>query len=115
MPEEAGEHAITCLFVYGTLSDPAKRQEVMGRPCRVTPALLRGYERREGRYAYLVRKEGAEVHGWALADLGARDFTKLDAYEAVEPRLIAGARRRLYTRERAEVVTPDGQKLASWV
>lgn len=111
----SGAAAGASLFVYGTLCDPAKRQKVLGHPCQAVPASLRGYERRQGRYPYLLPKPGHAVEGWVLAGLGAEDFAKLDDYEGVAPRFIQGAFRRLYTRARAEVWNAAGEAVPCWV
>jgi gamma-glutamylcyclotransferase (GGCT)/AIG2-like uncharacterized protein YtfP len=106
---------ITDLFVYGTLRDPARRQQVVGYPSSLIPALLKNYARREGKYPYLVKAQGHEVHGWVLADLSKEDFRKLDEYEVVTPRLFQGAMRRLYARELVDVTTNDGRAMPCWV
>jgi gamma-glutamylcyclotransferase (GGCT)/AIG2-like uncharacterized protein YtfP len=106
---------ITDLFVYGSLIDPARRQRVLGYPSTLIPALLKNYDRREGKYLYLVKAQGHEVHGWVLGDLSKEDFRKLDGYEVVTPTLIQGAMRRLYARELLEVETNDGRVMPCWV
>ena len=103
------------LFVYGTLTDPATVLEVLGRPCAAVPAALQNYERRVGRYAYLVEAQGQEVQGRVLGPLGAADFETLDEYEVVIPKPIEGKMRRLYTRALAEARLADGRSLRCWV
>jgi len=106
---------ITDLFVYGTLTDPACRQRVLGHSPATIRAFLKNYARRDGKYPYLVATEGEEASGWILCDLGKDDFQKLDDYEAATPRWFEGAMRRLYRREPVAVVTSDGRSVRCWV
>ena len=55
-----------------------------------------GYERRRGRYFYIVERAGVETPGLVLSGLGERDFAVLDRYEEVP---------RLYTRVKIEVAS----------
>jgi gamma-glutamylcyclotransferase (GGCT)/AIG2-like uncharacterized protein YtfP len=87
------------LFVYGSLLDAAHRTSLLGREVAASPARLDGYQRRRGRYFYIVRNAGAETPGLVLSGLGERDFAVLDRYEAVP---------RLYTREKIEVAHAAG-------
>ena len=100
------------LFVYGTLCDPARVEDLLGHPCPATPARPPGFQRREGRWPYLVR---TDTTGFLLRGLTADDRTKLDAREGVQPALIEGAVRRLYTRARVTVLGPDNQPVLCWV
>ena len=100
------------LFVYGTLCDPVRVQDVLGHPCPATPARLPGYQRHNGRWPYLVC---TNIQGFLLRGLTAEDMAKLDSYESVEPHLQDGAVRRLYTRERIAVLGPDDQPVTCWV
>jgi gamma-glutamylcyclotransferase (GGCT)/AIG2-like uncharacterized protein YtfP len=94
------------LFVYGSLLDEARRAELLGRKVAATPARLVGYERRRGRYFYIVEHVGAETTGLVLSGLGERDFALLDRYEEVP---------RLYTRAKTEAVGASGAALRCWV
>ena len=100
------------LFVYGTLCDPARVVQVLGHPCPAAPARLPGYERRDGRWPYLVR---TDIPGFLLRGLTADDMAKLDAYEGVHPEYRDGAVRRLYTRERITVLGPEDAPVVCWV
>ena len=94
------------LFVYGSLLDEARRAEVLGRKVAAARARLAGYERRRGRYFYIVERVGAEITGLVLSGLGERDFALLDRYEEVP---------RLYTRTKIDAVGADGGALRCWV
>ncbi len=95
------------LFVYGSLLDPAHRAALLGREVAATPARLKGYERRRGRYFYIVECTGAETPGVVLSGLGAHDFAVLDRYEELP---------RLYTRVKIEVADAgSGAALRCWV
>jgi gamma-glutamylcyclotransferase (GGCT)/AIG2-like uncharacterized protein YtfP len=94
------------LFVYGSLLDEARRVEILGRKVATAPARLAGYERRRGRYFYIVERPGAETAGLVLSGLGERDFAVLDRYEEVP---------RLYTRTKVEAAGCGGAALRCWV
>ena len=94
------------LFVYGSLLDEARRAELIGRKVATAPARLAGYERRRGRYFYIVERVGAETTGLMLSGLGERDFALLDRYEEVP---------RLYTRVKVEVASAGGVALRCWI
>jgi gamma-glutamylcyclotransferase (GGCT)/AIG2-like uncharacterized protein YtfP len=100
MATEYDPHA---LFVYGSLLEEG--MEILGHPVDVIPARLDGFERRSGRYFYIVRADGAETGGLVMLDLTAEDWRRLDAYEEVPT---------LYTREEVEVDVYDGL-LRCWV
>jgi hypothetical protein len=74
------------LFVYGTLMQPGMVRSVLGRGCGSSPARLAGYERRDGRWPYVVPRVGAWVEGRLLTGLSVADFTRLDQYEAARPK-----------------------------
>ena len=74
--------------------DAAHRAALLGREVAAAPARLEGYERRRGRYFYIVARAGVETAGVVLSGLGERDFAVLDRYEEVP---------RLYTRVKIEV------------
>jgi gamma-glutamylcyclotransferase (GGCT)/AIG2-like uncharacterized protein YtfP len=101
------------LFVYGTLMQPGMVRSVLGRGCGSSPARLAGYERRDGRWPYVVPRVGAWVEGRLLTGLSVADFTRLDQYEAARPKPIAGARRQLYRREIIDV-TARSQFMRAW-
>lgn len=103
------------LFVYGTLTEPAKQREIIGRRCPSITASLKDYERKDGKWPYIVPKIGSEVTGLILKGLEKSDLTKLDTYEDVTPQMIMGKRRILYTRERKEVLTAAGVYVSSWI
>ena len=90
---EPGEDS--SLFVYGNLLEASLRDRLLGHPVRTLPARLPDYERRRGRYYYVVKQAGRETAGLVLLGLDAADFKVLDRYEEVP---------RLYTRKRAEVI-----------
>jgi gamma-glutamylcyclotransferase (GGCT)/AIG2-like uncharacterized protein YtfP len=94
------------LFVYGSLLDAAHRAALLGREVAAAPARMAGYERRRGRYFYIVERAGVETAGLVLSGLGERDFAVLDRYEEVP---------RLYARVKIEVIGADGAKLRCWV
>lgn len=106
---------INKLFVYGTLINPQKQREIIGCRCPSTKACLKDYERRDGKWPYIVPKIGSEVTGLLLKSLEKCDFDKLDAYEDVKLQMIKGRRRILYTRERKEVLTAAGVYVSSWI
>ncbi len=99
------KRADDALFVYGSLLEEAKRQEIVGHRVEVIEARLDGFERRRGRYYYIVRAEGSETVGMIMLGLTSEDWPRLDAYEEVP---------RLYTREEVEVVT-SADPLRCWV
>ena len=103
------------LFAYGTLRDPARVRTLLGRGCRTIAASLKNFALRRGRWPYLVPVEGGAVDGDVLLDLGAADFARLDEYEATRPTLLAGKRRKLYTRGVIEVIASDGRLLRCWI
>ncbi len=96
----------TTLFVYGSLIEQPRREEVIGREVETAPATIRNYERRRGRHFFLVRRAGAETAGMLLLGLTAQDFGKLDRYEEVP---------RLYTREKTSVLGDDGTRVVCWM
>lgn len=102
-PPEDGDRA---LFVYGSLLDAAHRAALIGREVGAAPARLEGYERRRGRYFYIVERAGAETSGLVLSGLGERDFAALDRYEEVP---------HLYTRVKIKVTHAGGAALRCWV
>ena len=96
----------TTLFVYGSLIEQPRREEVIGREVETAQASIRNYERRRGRHFYLVRRAGAETAGLLILRLTAQDFGKLDRYEEVP---------RLYTREKTSVLADDGTRMVCWM
>jgi gamma-glutamylcyclotransferase (GGCT)/AIG2-like uncharacterized protein YtfP len=94
------------LFVYGSLLDAAHRAKLLGREVAAAPARFEGYERRRGRYFYIVELAGFATPGLVLSGLGERDFAVLDRYEEVP---------RLYTRVKVEVTSAAGAVLRCWV
>jgi gamma-glutamylcyclotransferase (GGCT)/AIG2-like uncharacterized protein YtfP len=98
-------HMRDALFVYGSLLDDAARARILGHRIELIEARLPGFERRRGRYLYIVPADGAETVGMVMLALTGDDWRRLDAYEDVP---------RLYTREEVEVVTSGGP-LRCWV
>ena len=96
----------SALFAYGSLVDGPLRERVIGRPLEGIAARLPGYERRRGRYFYVVAREGGQTEGLLLTGLSARDFEVLDQYEDVPT---------LYRRERVEVIGVDGRPVRCWI
>lgn len=94
------------LFVYGSLLDATHRAALLGREVAAAPARMAGYERRRGRYFYIVERAGVETAGLVLSGLGERDFAVLDRYEEAP---------RLYTRVKIEVTSDGGAALRCWV
>ena len=77
------------VFVYGTLVDPAKLDEVVGHRHQGERlrARVHGYRRvlADGyEYAFLVPQSDASVEGVLVMDLTAADLVALDAYEDVD-------------------------------
>ena len=98
--------ARSSLFVYGSLLEASLRERLLGRPVRTLPARLPDYERRRGKYFYVVKRVGREVEGLLIFGLDRSDFETLDRYEEVPL---------LYTRERVEVIAGDGERLRCWL
>jgi hypothetical protein len=96
MPDADGDGE---LFVYGSLLDAAHRAALLGREIEAAPARHEGYERRRGRYFYIVARVGVETAGLVLSGLSERDFAVLDRYEEVP---------RLYTRAKIEIAEAGG-------
>ena len=93
------------LFVYGSLLDEAKRTDILGHRAEVIDARLEGFERRRGRYFYIVRAKSSSTPGLVMLDLDAEDLACLDAYEELPT---------LYTREKVEVDSANGP-MRCWV
>jgi gamma-glutamylcyclotransferase (GGCT)/AIG2-like uncharacterized protein YtfP len=96
----------TTLFVYGSLLDPVRREEIIGHAVVVIPATLPDYELGRSRYFYVRKCAGLSTAGLILLNLTPEDFQRLDCYEEIP---------RLYTREKAEVLDNDGEPLRCWV
>ncbi len=111
----AGNAPAGALFVYGTLMDDARQQELIGRVCAAIPATLRDYARHDGKWPYILPAAGDKVEGWLLLDLTVDDLEILDDYEVVKPQRVEGKRRTLYKREKVEVVDEHGKAMACWV
>ena len=100
-PDEA-----TTLFVYGSLLDPVRREEIIGRRIDITPATLHDYELGRTRYFYVRPHPGVSTAGLLLRNLTLPDFQMLDRYEEVP---------RLYTRAKVEVFDQNGNPVRCWV
>jgi gamma-glutamylcyclotransferase (GGCT)/AIG2-like uncharacterized protein YtfP len=100
-----GNHPQTRVFVYGSLLDRRRQHQIIGRELRMLPARLPGFERKRGRYFYIVPQAGAETVGAILLDLNARDLSALDRYEEVPT---------LYTREVVTALTAGGGQISCW-
>jgi gamma-glutamylcyclotransferase (GGCT)/AIG2-like uncharacterized protein YtfP len=96
----------TTLFVYGSLLDPARRQEIIGRRLDIIPAALHDYEICRARYFYICKRPSIRTKGLLLLNLTARDLEALDRYEELP---------RLYTREKIEVFNESGSRVRCWV
>jgi gamma-glutamylcyclotransferase (GGCT)/AIG2-like uncharacterized protein YtfP len=101
----SGNHPDSRVFVYGSLLNPKRQREVVGRELPMLPARLPGYERGRGRYFYIVARPGAETLGAILLDLDARDISALDRYEEVPD---------LYKREAVTVMTAGNGRITCW-
>ncbi|HEX2711558.1 MAG TPA: gamma-glutamylcyclotransferase family protein [Candidatus Acidoferrales bacterium] len=91
---------VSRLFVYGTLRDDARVQEIVGRRLPSRPAILEGYCRTLDAsigYPVVHPLAGASVDGKLLEGLDDRAFAALDAYEGPE-----------YRRVIVQVQTSDG-------
>jgi gamma-glutamylcyclotransferase (GGCT)/AIG2-like uncharacterized protein YtfP len=97
---------VMALFVYGSLLDPVRREEIIGRQLEAMPATLHEYELGRGRYFYIRKCPGSRTPGLLILNLTSHDFEVLDCYEEIP---------RLYTREKVEVVEANGNSLRSWV
>jgi len=100
-PDEA-----TTLFVYGSLLDPVRREEIIGRRIDIMPATLPDYELGRAHYFYIRKRPGVGTAGLLLLNLTQRDFQALDRYEEIP---------RLYTREKVEVFDQSGNPVRCWV
>ena len=100
-PDEA-----TTLFVYGSLCDPVRREQVIGRRTDIGSAMLHDYEAGRARYFYIRKRPGISTAGFILLNLTPRDFEILDRYEEIP---------RLYTREKTSVVDDSGNPVRCWV
>jgi gamma-glutamylcyclotransferase (GGCT)/AIG2-like uncharacterized protein YtfP len=103
------------LFVYGSLTNPAKLREQLGRSCESGGGQLRGYELKQGKWQYIIPNEGKTVRGRVLLNLTAADFEKLDKYEEVHPELREGKMRCLYVRKLVPVSIGIGRVKLCWV
>jgi Gamma-glutamyl cyclotransferase, AIG2-like len=100
-PDEA-----TTLFVYGSLLDPVRREEIIGRRIDTMPATLHDYELGRARYFYVRKSLGISTAGFLLLNLTPRDFQTLDLYEEIP---------RLYTREKVEAFDQSCNPVRCWV
>ena len=84
------------LFVYGSLVDPRRLDEVLGTRFlgERLRARLAGYERvtvPTFDYPFLIAREGSTVEGVLIRDLDAKQLADLDRYEEVESGLYSRA------------------------
>jgi gamma-glutamylcyclotransferase (GGCT)/AIG2-like uncharacterized protein YtfP len=100
-PDEA-----TTLFVYGSLLDAGRREDIIGRWIETRPATLQDYELGRARHFYIRRQPGISTSGLILLKLTPRDLQNLDRYEEIP---------RLYTREKVEVFDHNGNPVRCWV
>jgi gamma-glutamylcyclotransferase (GGCT)/AIG2-like uncharacterized protein YtfP len=100
-PDEA-----STLFVYGSLLNPARREQIIGRRTDIIPAALHDYELGRARYFYIRKQPGISTTGFILLNLTPQDFQVLDCYEEVP---------RLYTREKVDVFDKSGNRVRCWV
>jgi gamma-glutamylcyclotransferase (GGCT)/AIG2-like uncharacterized protein YtfP len=96
----------TTLFVYGSLLDPARRQEIIGHRVETTPAILHDYQVGRSRYFYITKHPGISTSGLLLLNLTSTDLQRLDRYEEIP---------RLYTREKVAVLSLSGDRLECWI
>jgi gamma-glutamylcyclotransferase (GGCT)/AIG2-like uncharacterized protein YtfP len=96
----------TMLFVYGSLMDPDRRQEIIGRRVDTVPATIHDYELGRARDFFIRERPGRSTEGLLLLNLTPEDFRLLDIYEEVP---------RLYTREKVEVFDERGDQISCWV
>lgn len=101
--DKPDEH--TTLFVYGSLLDPYRRQEIIGRRVDTAPATIHDYQLGCARYFFIRERPGIETPGLLLLNLTREDFQVLDGYEEIP---------RLYTREKVEVFDEGGQNVRCW-
>ena len=101
MPDEA-----TSLFVYGSLIDATRREQIIGRRVEAIAATLHDYERDRTRHYYVRRCAGCSTPGLLLLNLDARDFATLDRYEEIPV---------LYTREKITVAIANGEQARCWI
>jgi gamma-glutamylcyclotransferase (GGCT)/AIG2-like uncharacterized protein YtfP len=94
------------LFVYGSLVDPVRREQVIGRAVMTRPAILPDYERARSHYFYVRKRTGVNTPGLLIPELTPDDFRALDRYEETP---------RLYTRDRVEVLDSAGNRVSCWV
>jgi gamma-glutamylcyclotransferase (GGCT)/AIG2-like uncharacterized protein YtfP len=95
----------TTLFVYGSLADPVRREEIIGRRIEVVPATIHDYELGRARCFYIRYHPGVSTAGFLLLNLTARDFQILDRYEEIP---------QLYTREKLVVFDQSGKPVRCW-
>ena len=90
------------LFVYGTLTDEERLEQLTGRRFPRRRATLEGFARVVAAHGYptIVPQAGARVEGVLVEDVDAASLAALDVYED------AG---RLYARRPAEVLV-DGER-----
>jgi gamma-glutamylcyclotransferase (GGCT)/AIG2-like uncharacterized protein YtfP len=79
------------LFVYGSLTNPRRLDEVIGHvhTGERLRARLRGYERQQRDaepYPFVVPADGAWTDGVLILDLAEADVRAIDAYEEVDQR-----------------------------
>ncbi len=93
------------LFVYGTLTAPARQRAIIGRAAASAPAALDGYHKDEirlGLHTYPIARPraGARLEGLVLevteAELALFDRYETDAYRRVRVTLADGAEAWLY-------------------
>jgi Gamma-glutamyl cyclotransferase, AIG2-like len=94
------------LFVYGSLVDRARREQIIGRPLPTQPATLPDYERGRARYFFIRKRPGVSTPGLLIFALTRIDFDVLDHYEEIP---------RLYTRDKMEVLDAAGNRISTWI
>lgn len=103
------------VFVYGTLTDPAKLRELLGRSCEAGHGQLKEYELNQGKWPYIISNEAKTVRGLTILNLTTDDIEKLDNYEVVHPELREGKMRRLYIRKLVPVSITSAKVELCWV
>ena len=91
------------LFVYGTLMDEERLEQLTGRRFSRQRAALEGFARVVAAHGYptIVPQAGARVEGVLIEDVDAASLAALDVYEDEG---------RLYARRPAEVLV-DGERV----
>ncbi|MDD3371087.1 MAG: gamma-glutamylcyclotransferase [Alphaproteobacteria bacterium] len=104
---------MSSLFVYGSIADESIQLKILGHICKKNAAILRGYERRMGKWAYVLPKVDSVVEGWLIEGLSDAEVVKLDEYEKADsvPGLADPV---IYERREVSVYLPGGEAKIAW-